>query len=171
MTNLIRQFGEFWNPDMVSWGKKGPGNGGKLIGEVKGDNGWVNINFWEARGVYVLYDNFTITYVGKAIDQPLGKRLRDHLSDRLAGRWDMFSWYSLSSIRWAQNDVRVPGTRQISPDTMINTLEALCIAIAEPRLNRRKEALPGALEATQVGSEHPQSVRHYLERILAKLEE
>jgi hypothetical protein len=51
-----------------------------------------------------------------------------------------------------------------------DTLEALAILIADPKLNRRRESLPSAVRAVQVASPHPRTVRSYLERILERLE-
>ena len=170
MSNLIKIYGELWNPDTVDWGKRGAGNRGKLEGKVKTDGNTYIADFWEARGVYVLYDNFRAIYVGKTEDQFMGVRLRQHLTDRLAGRWDMFSWYSLSSFRKLTKDVAKPGKRYLTPE-MINTLEALAILISDPRLNRKREKLPAALLAEQLDTPHPNTVRHYLETVLAKLEE
>lgn len=168
MSELIKCYGQFWNPDTVEWGRPGAGNKGTLIGKIKPSN--MHINFWGARGVYVLHDNFKAIYVGKAFGSPLGKRIRDHLSDRFAGRWDMFSWYSTSAVRTTQKDVSKPGQRQIKPKTIIDTMEALTILIADPALNRKREALPNAYEAEQVSSPNPMTVRHYLQEILNKLD-
>jgi hypothetical protein len=165
---LIHVYGEFWNPDAVSWGKKGPGNKGELNGVVQAKSGTKRtVDFWQARGIYGLYDNFQLIYVGQALDQPLGKRLRDHLTDRFAGRWDMFSWYSTSTLR--VKTVRKPGSRQVEPGTVVNTLEALAIALTNPPLNRRHDSLPGARLVTQPKSAKPCTIRHYLESILKKL--
>lgn len=168
MTELIKCYGEFWNPEMVEWGKRGSGNKGCLIGSIKPAG--KHIDFWEARGIYVLHDNFKCVYVGKAIRTSIGKRLRDHLSDRLAGRWDMFSWYSTSAVRKSNADVSRPGGRHITPETIINTMESLAILIADPALNRKRETLPNAHEAEQVASPHPHTVRHYLHEILSRLD-
>jgi hypothetical protein len=169
MAELIKSYGEFWNPDVVQWGRRGRGNRGALLGEVKRDNKSMQIDFWNCKGIYVLYDSFSAIYVGKTVDRAMGKRIRDHLTDRHAGRWDMFSWYSVSAPRFTEGDVRAPGQGQYNPEQIIETLEALAILIADPRLNRKRESLSGAYEATQVGSAHPQTIRHYLETILSKL--
>ena len=169
MAEWIKTYGEFWNPDVIDWGSRGRGNKGSLCGIIKRNGDPVEIDFWNARGIYVLYDNFQATYVGKTKEQALGKRIRDHLTDRHAGRWDMFSWYSLSAPRFTRGDVTIPGTRFSSPDVVIDTMEALAILIADPKLNRKRESLRGAHEATQVGSDHPHTIRHYLEQILLKL--
>lgn len=167
MTELIKCYGEFWNPDMVDWGRRGARNRGALIGRIKPSN--MQIDFWEGRGIYVLHDNFKAIYVGRAFRTPMGKRVRDHLSDRLAGRWDMFSWFSTSAVRTTQQDVSKPAKRQVSPETIIGTMEALAILIANPALNRKRETLRNAFEAEQVSSPTPQTIRHYLHEILSKL--
>lgn len=170
-TSLIKLYGEYWNPEIVDWGSKGPGNGAKLEGEVTIEKRKFKANFWEAQGIYVLYDSFVPVYVGKAFSTSIGKRLRDHLSDRHAGRWDMFSWYSTCTFKKGDKTLRKAGARQISPETVVNTLEALAILIANPALNRKRESLPEANEVTQVEQPHPHSIRHYLEQILARLPE
>lgn len=175
---LIKSYGEFWNPDIIDWGSKGKGNSGSLMGKVKLEKteGGTSkkystiINFWNAKGIYVLYNDYEPIYVGKAFLTPLGIRLRDHLTDRLAGRWEMFSWFSLSIIRQTKNDVSQPGKRTINPETINNTLEALAIIISDPKLNRRRESIKDAVEAIQ--SERPDqwTIRHYLEKILENTE-
>ena len=168
---LIRAFGMFWNPDIVDWGQKGAGNQGKLIGSIKKGGNTYEIDFWNAYGIYVLHNEFRPIYVGKAEDTRLGSRLRNHLTDRLAGRWDMFSWFSLSNVNTTTKNVRDPGTRQIAESTVADTLEALSILITDPPLNRKRESIPSALEAKQKRSPHPRTIRSYLERILARMDE
>lgn len=174
---LIHLYGEFWNPDTIDWGapgkkKGGDGNKGSLIGKVKAESGkTVVLDFWDARGVYALYDNFRLVYVGEAfrgVTGCLGKRLRDHLTDRFAGRWDMFSWFSTSSMR--ERTLRAPGSRQVSPDAVIDTLEAFAIVLANPPLNRRYNQMPKARAVEQGKSPHPHTIRHYLETIIKRLD-
>lgn len=176
--SLVHLYGEFWNPDTVEWGGQGKksggdGNKGSLNGKVRTSSGSLaTLDFWEARGIYALYDNFQLVYVGQALrgkNGCLGKRLRDHLTDRFAGRWDMFSWYSTSSLR--EKKVRKPGERQIKPETVVDTLEAFAIALVSPPLNRRHDELPGARAVAQAKSPHPHTVRHYLESILKQVEQ
>lgn len=170
MTSLIKLYGEFWNPDIVDWGKVGAGNQGSLLGKIKTGRENKEVNFWDCQGIYVLMDGFNVVYVGKAFSTSMGKRLRDHLSDRLAGRWDMFSWYSTSNYRKTTNDIKDAGGRITKPETIINTLEALAILIADPRLNRRRESIPDAVEVLQSESVHPKTIRSYLRQILETLD-
>ena len=162
---LIRAYGEMWNPEIVDWGSRGQGNEGRLLGKVKIDGANLDVNFWDAVGLYVLYDNFKPVYIGKAYGTRLGPRLRHHISDRLVGRWDMFSWYTLSTVNKTTGTVRRPGTRLTNPETILSTLEAVTILITEPPLNRKRESIPNALEAIQIGGE-PRAIRSYLEEIL-----
>ncbi len=140
-----------------------------LNGRIKRQDQDHTINFWEARGIYVLHSEFRPLYVGKAFGTSIGHRVRSHLSDRLAGRWDMFSWFSVSAPRFTQHDVSTPGTRQLGAEIITDTLEALAIVIADPALNRRREALRDAYESEQIEQANPRTIRNYLEDILARL--
>jgi hypothetical protein len=166
---LIKAYGTFWNPDIVDWGGKGAGNGGKLVGVVKKDKTRKEIDFWRSKGIYVLHADFKTVYVGKAFKTCIGKRLRDHLTDRFAGRWDMFSWYGISNPRFTGKDVSDPGDRSIGPNEIICGLEALAILIADPALNRKRESLSTAYYAEQPKDAKPRTIRSYLEELLARV--
>lgn len=167
---LVKAYGQFWNPYAVNWGAVGRGNKGELIGvgKIKGTN--CEIDFWDACGIYVLYNQFAPVYIGKADSVVLGSRLRSHLSDRHAGRWDMFSWFCTSTVNSTYGDVRKPGKRHVTPSTVVQTLEAIAILISDAPLNRRRESIDGAIEFEQVSMPSPKAVREYLEEILKKLE-
>src|SRR5258705_7972875 len=143
---LIRAYGQLWNPDTIEWGGKGPGNRGQLVGKVRRNQKTYAVNFWDAKGIYVLHADFKSVYVGKADSAKLGPRLRNHLTDRFAGRWDMFSWFATSTVATTEKRVRDPGKRAVEPGSVINSLEALAILISDPALNRKRESLPQALE-------------------------
>jgi hypothetical protein len=129
-----------------------------------------DMDFWLAQGIYVLHSEFRPVYVGKAFGTRLGPRLRAHLTDHLQGRWDMFSWYTLSTLNKLTGTLRDPGARKLKPDTVNDTLEALAILISNPPLNRREESIPNAVEAEQASSS-VRSIREYLEEILERLPE
>ncbi|MDO4240166.1 GIY-YIG nuclease family protein [Micrococcus sp.] len=159
--SIIKSYGEFWNPDAVDWGGK------SLIGTWR-ENGseWKN-NFWSAKGIYVLYADFKPIYVGQAHAQSsgVGKRLADHLTDRLIARWDMFSWYSLAKPSRSSDTPNLAGGRHLKTDEMVDTLEAIAILIADPPLNRKRESLKGALEVQQVGGK-VRTIRSYLQELV-----
>jgi hypothetical protein len=129
-----------------------------------------DMDFWLAQGIYVLHSEFRPVSVGKAFGTRLGPRLRAHLTDHLQGRWDMFSWYTLSTLNKLTGTLRDPGARKLKPDTVNDTLEALAILISNPPLNRREESIPNAVEAEQASSS-VRSIREYLEEILERLPE
>jgi len=162
---LIRNYGEYWNPDLINWDQPKIKKVGELYGFAKVNGAQLKINFWNARGIYVLYSDFKPVYVGKAFKTSIGSRIEAHLRDRLAGRWDMFSWFSISSIRKTQKDVSKPAKRLYNPDKINNTLEALAIIIANPRLNRKVEKLEGATFVKQPEKKNLWSVRKYLHEI------
>ena len=148
---MICVYGQFWNPDIVDWnpgrGKKGSLEG---TGKPNPNKGTVTIDGWRQRGIYVLHNNYKTVYVGRAGSEPstIGPRLCQHLSDRLEGRWDAFSWYGIDSIN-DNGKMRSSGraqTRQMSTKDIIEAYEALAILIADPPLNRRHESLKGAVE-------------------------
>jgi len=163
---LIRAFGQFWNPDIVDWGSRGAGNKGSLLGKGKWGHHVVSIDAWGQHGIYVLHDEFKCIYLGQAFSGTLGERLRAHLTDRFAGRWDMFSWYGIDSVK-RDGTLRKAGTRQIKPQTLVATIEALGILLADPPLNRKRESLARAILVEQQKSPHPHTLRHYLQQILA----
>lgn len=162
--SIIRSYGEFWNPDAVNWRDK------ELAGSWDDNRGIRHENnFWLAKGIYVLYADFKPIYVGKALadSSGVGKRLCDHLSDRLVGRWDMFSWYSLHTPSKTSPGVNPVGARTLGVAHMVDTLEAIAILITDPPLNRRRESLTGAIEVEQVGGEL-RTIRSYLEELVSR---
>ena len=92
---LIKSFGLFWRASEIDWR---PGTGAKgsfrLLGRrLKNQPGLKIADFRHQQGIYILYGNFGPYYVGLTRKQGLGKRLRDHQSDKHATLWDRFSWF------------------------------------------------------------------------------
>ena len=75
-------------------------------------------------GVYALYKGDRLYYVGLATN--LRRRIKHHLSDRHAGKWDRFSLYLVRSA------------------DRIKELESLILRIADPTGNVTGGHLPGA---------------------------
>ena len=91
---LIRNYGMYWDPDLIRW--TGPKN---LPGRFRATQAKPEVNVFQQRGIYVLYKNFKPVYVGKAIAEPLGERLRKHSWAWGKGpRWDRFSWFGIAEI-------------------------------------------------------------------------
>lgn len=155
---LIRAYGEFWNPDAVPWSQSKME--GKFRRRPRGPA--VTTDSWDQIAIYALQQDFRTVYVGRG---HLGSRLKKHLSDRHAGRWDMFSWYGLKIILHDGSLRAEPTKRLLTFETIQKGLEALAIGLVDPPLNRRREALKGAYEVVQSSASPPRAVRSYLEEI------
>ena len=139
---LIQAFGMYWRRENVDWT-----NNPKLWGQQQ--QGATEVDFGPQIGVYILFDNRDVIYVGRATDQPLGKRLYQHTFDRLTTRWNRFSWFGLQ---------RVTSTGQLEPanfgslkaDDIVTALEAILIEGMEPPQNRRRGDDFRAVEYIQV---------------------
>ena len=78
-------------------------------------------------------------YVGRATDQGTGLRLKQHISDRLAGRWDRFSWFGVYGVSESGGLVKSDPTYDRT--LLIATMEALLIESVEPSQNRQRHQL------------------------------
>ena len=147
---MIRSYGLFWKVSDVFWGRQK--NPGKLLGAKSKSAKAVPVDFREQRGIYALYADYELVYVGQmgAGDQRLFARLKGHLADHLADRWNRFSWFG---TQW------VTKQHKLSSDTAavhkrvseaLNILEAVAIAIAEPRLNLQRGRWSNAKQYFQV---------------------
>lgn len=169
---LIRSFGEYWRPDRVNWGKPGPGGSGELLGEFGPARRRRTVDVWAQRGVYILHDAWEVVYVGKADGTDLGSRLKAHLKDRHAGRWDRFSWYGVIGVvsdgpkkgKLGTN----PASKSVSTAELIDTLESFLLAVEPPR-NRRREKIPNATEVFQAQTDPPMHLTWSIEEIKTRL--
>jgi hypothetical protein len=169
MAKLITAYGEWWDPHAVEWGSQGKGNKGQLLGAEKANKKPVNV--WEQVGIYVLFQDWAVVYVGKTGRQPLGRRLKQHRADDVAGRWDRFSWFGVRPIN-ADGTLRATNAlsaRLLSGDDVIDTLEAVLIRVTAPPLNHRREKIPDAEPLIQVAPP-AQDTRAYLIDIQRQLQ-
>ena len=129
---IISSFGIYWNRNLVHWKSVTP----DLLGIQQ--IGAKEVNFKDQKGIYLLHDSRETIYVGQAIEQPLGKRLKDHTTDRLAGRWDRFSWFGFFPVN---EDGRLNLEAQFKDFTIQNLgdiFESILIESIEPRQNRKQ---------------------------------
>lgn len=133
--SIIQNYGLFWREDRVKW-KGVKGAPASLYGVAKGEAD-TRVNFKEQRGIYALYANYKLVYVGQTTGALL-TRLRLHRRvDDCQGRWDMFSWFGTRYVTGANkltdhSDINVP---QQPTARVLDVLEGLVIAISEPQLN------------------------------------
>jgi hypothetical protein len=140
---IITNMGLFWGRDKVRWkGNAGIGParvaGVRAVAKKSGE-----VDFWNQTGIYSLYDaNYRLVYVGQAGLSDIsciGTRLKQHIKDDLAGRWEMFSWFGLQRVNKTTN--ALPKKRsKINISTrgqLANVLEGIIIEVAEPPMNNR----------------------------------
>lgn len=128
---VIQAFGIYWNRELVHW-KTTP----DLLGiqQLNADP----VNFKDQIGVYLLHDGRETIYVGQAIAQPLGQRLKEHTIDRLSGRWDRFSWFGFYRVIDIGKLEVIEKLEQLNMQDIGDLLEAILIESIEPRQNRKQ---------------------------------
>jgi hypothetical protein len=157
---IINAFGIYWNRNLVHWKATPDLLGIQQIGASE-------VNFKDQIGIYLLHDGRETIYVGQAIEQSLGKRLKDHTSDRLGGRWDRFSWFGLRPVNEngkLQADIKF---ENLSIQDIGDILEAILIESIEPRQNRKQGNLFFGLEYLQ--QEAPEIKKKMKEQLLKEL--
>ncbi len=143
-SNLIGALGMYWSRKDVLWTTSTT----KLLGEQQ--RGAEPVDFSDQIGVYILYDQNKLVYVGQTTDQTLGRRLSDHTRDRLKTRWDRFSWFGLKGVN-EEGNLTGPGAEvRYSVSSLISGLEALLIEACEPIQNRKRGDSFNVLEYNQV---------------------
>jgi hypothetical protein len=134
-TTLINTVGLFWRTDRVFWGR--PKVAGRLLGVPSGNKKGPPVDFREQAGIYVLYFNYEIVYVGQTgkNDQSLFVRLRQHRVDDLAERWNQFSWFGVRRV--LNGGTLSKKTAQFHPSlgTALDHIEAVLIHAADPPRN------------------------------------
>lgn len=141
-TKVVNAFGIYWNRNFVHW-KTNP----DLLGIQQ--IGATEVNFKDQRGIYLLYDGREIIYVGQAIEQTLGQRLKQHTSDRLSGRWDRFSWFGFYSVNDKGHLLDRKKFENLDIQALADTLEAILIESVEPRQNRKQGNTLSGMEYLQ----------------------
>jgi hypothetical protein len=160
--DIVTSFGMFWRRNAIEWSATP-----KLLGMQQ--IGATPVDFNKQLGIYLLYDGREVIYIGRTTDRPLGRRLYEHTSDRMAARWDRFSWFGLLPV----SETGALGILPITYDAakMIPALEAILIEALEPRQNRKRGDDLSAVEYIQ--REDPEiqkkKVKESLELALNKL--
>ena len=157
---LINSFGLYWNRNHVHW-KTTP----DLLGIQQ--IGATNVNFKNQIGIYLLHDSRETIYVGQAIERPLGQRLRNHISDRLSGRWDRFSWFGFYPVNDKGSLNKDLNFDEITIQDFGDILEAILIESIEPRQNRKQGNLFAGIEYLQ--QEAPEIKKRMKEQLIREL--
>ena len=138
--SIIHSFGMYWQRDLVVWR-----NDPKMYGKQQALS--KPVDFGKQKGIYILYDHHTVVYIGRTIDRPLGKRLFEHIVDRLGSRWNRFSWFGLLDVT-QEGNLRATALNT-SLASLVATLEALLIEALEPPQNRKRGDDFSAIEYIQ----------------------
>lgn len=127
------------------------------------------VNFAEEVGVYILYSGDRVIYVGRVTEQRLGPRLWDHTRDRLAGRWDRFSWFGVRAVADDGTLGPVP-SGAFAVDMLVATMEALLIEGLEPPQSRRRGDGFNATEFIQATDPNLEQLRanHFMQELLRR---
>ena len=135
---MIQSYGLHWRLDKVYWGKQKVS--GTLLGAASRAKTARPIDFREQRGVYALFADYDLVYIGQTgggADR-LFKRLRTHRSDHLADRWNQFSWFGTQGVTTQSALSKDTAAIKETVQSVLNVLEAISIAISEPRLNLQR---------------------------------
>lgn len=135
---MIRSYGLHWREDRVDWGSQGVL--GTLLGDASRSSKAKPVNFREQRGIYALYADYDLVYVGQtgAGSDRLFKRLKAHRIDHLSERWNRFSWFGTQWVTLAGSLSADTASASESIEATLNILEAVSIALSEPRLNLQR---------------------------------
>jgi hypothetical protein len=137
---LITNYGLFWERDLIHWGRGR--SAGHLKGVLVGSKKSTAVDFREQQGVYCLYDEtFRLVYVGQAggkNSQRLFGRLKQHRDDAVSNRWSKFSWFGIRSDLHGGDLKAVKQNATIKISDVLNHIEAILIAAAEPVHNRQR---------------------------------
>lgn len=159
-TGLINALGMYWSRDKINWTPGSP----KLLGRQNA--GSQAVDFSDQRGVYLLYDRSEVIYVGRAIDQGIGPRLKQHTFDRLTGRWERFSWFGVYGV--SENGELNVTEPTYDRTLLIATMEALLIESVEPSQNRRRGDEFRAVEFLQ--AEDPEIELNRMRALLGQMQ-
>lgn len=127
--DIVTSFGMFWRKDAIQW-KATP----KILGMQQIES--TPVDFHKQLGIYLLYDGREVIYIGRTTDRPLGRRLYEHTLDRLASRWDRFSWFGLLPVSDSGKLGELPANYIAAK--IIPALESILIEALEPRQNRKR---------------------------------
>lgn len=153
---MFRSYGLFWREDHIFWGWS------KVKGHLKGqevdnDTGKTKtrspeIDFRDQIGIYALYYNFELVYIGQVganTDDSRGKslfdRLKDHRDGRHSERWDRFSWFGVQDVKNSEEltKFRTAPLSGVTRGQVLDLFEAVGIALSEPKLNLQRGKLRG----------------------------
>lgn len=173
---FIRSYGMFWKSSEVDWNGSSSGRRLELLGRHKQNAGSLKVaNFWDQRGIYILYNDYGAYYVGRTHGETmnLGKRLRNHHDGKSSphrGKWDRFSWFGWRGVLSSQDERGLQRLRNIPQRVLtdstktVEDIEALLIhSLGTIHVgNARSETFKAAIHWDQVALDDRE---YYLRKI------
>lgn len=171
---LINEYGLRWHASEVDWGARDV----RLLGHGLWRGVTWAADFSAHRGVYAIYRDGDLYYVGLTTQQGLGTRLKQHLTGRagdvVEGRklreQDEFSWFGFDQLHNSRTHddgllrtKRLPLARVVDPLESIRDWEAVLILTALPPGNKKNQ-YPKAVRWTQVKLAETEAVLDRLRR-------
>jgi len=137
---VIKSYGIHWHSDRVDWGRPGPNNEGTLLGGRSPSPRTNPVDFREQSGIYALYADYDLVYIGQtgAGRSRLFNRLKSHRFGHLSERWNRFSWFGVRRVTKNHSLAKDAVAANVPIKDALNIMEAVSIAIAEPRLNLQR---------------------------------
>ena len=132
---LISNYGLYWRVEDVFWGA--PRNPGSLLGISANAKKMRPIDFREQRGVYVLYSDFDLLYIGQVHRQGFLSRLIQHRKEDIGHRFNRFSWFGIRKINRDGSLGMLADAAHSETGNVLNHIEAILIYTAEPSFNRQ----------------------------------
>ena len=135
---MIRSYGLHWRIERVDWGR--PNHSGTLTGAASRSSRARPVDFRKQRGIYALYADYDLVYAGQtgAGNDRLFNRLKTHRVDHLSERWNRFSWFGTQWVTQSNDLSQDTAAVHQTVEAALNMLEAVSIAISEPRLNLQR---------------------------------
>lgn len=133
--HLIGAYGMLWDRWGVNWQPGSAPLRWQLLGRRGVNRGRLTAcDFRQARGFYVLFDDFRAVYAGIARGRGgIGARLKAHHKNR--GDWSRFCWFSFDDVttaKWSPTWSEIKQRRALgsmSPDLVVREAEALLITV------------------------------------------
>ena len=164
---MFRSYGLFWREDRIFWGR-GRAKGHLMGQEVDQATGKTTskapIDFRDQIGIYALYYDFELVYIGQVgastkddRGRTLLDRLKDHRDGRHSERWDRFSWFGVQGVTKTGEltKFREAPLSGVTRGQVLNLFEAVVIALSEPKLNLQRGKL--STYATQYSQRYYQA--------------
>lgn len=147
--HLVGAYGMFWVRDEVFWHPGQGPNKWQLLGRQNKNQGALRIcDFRQAKGLYVLFDDYGASYVGLARGkQGIGQRLKAHHSEQRK-TWSRFCWFSFDDVKDAKADgwstvVGRDAVKSAGAEGVVRELEALLIKVLGSRQQNQMQFLEG----------------------------